>query len=88
MGTDSMQGKWNEIKGEIRSKWGKLTHDDLDRTKGNIEAIGGLIVQKYGKTKDDVAKALNHIFATAKKDAADKSENVKDRIRESDEKRP
>jgi uncharacterized protein YjbJ (UPF0337 family) len=85
MTTDSLPEKWNEIKGDIRNKWDKLTHDELDRTKGNIEAIGRLIQRRYGRTKDDVSEKLNAIFDKGTKAAADVTENAKNKLREADD---
>ena len=33
MNTDILRGKWNQVKGEVKSQWGKLTDDDLDRVE-------------------------------------------------------
>jgi uncharacterized protein YjbJ (UPF0337 family) len=29
MNSDQLEGKWKEVKGEVREKWGKLTDDDM-----------------------------------------------------------
>ncbi|MBX9766353.1 MAG: CsbD family protein [Bdellovibrionales bacterium] len=67
-----IKGKWLEIKGEVRKAWGKLTDDELEATKGDATAIGGLILQKYGKTQEDYAGKLSDILRRyeEKKDAA------------------
>ncbi|HAZ12844.1 MAG: hypothetical protein A2X86_21770 [Bdellovibrionales bacterium GWA2_49_15] len=59
---DTIKGKWREIKGEVQKAWGKLTDDDLDKTKGDAKAISGLIQQKYGKTKEGYDKKLTGIL--------------------------
>jgi uncharacterized protein YjbJ (UPF0337 family) len=56
-----VKGKWREIKGDIQSAWGRLTDDELDETKGDLTAIGGLIQQKYGQ-HEDYTKKLSNIF--------------------------
>jgi hypothetical protein len=33
MNEDVLKGKWNEIKGGVKEKWGKLTDDDSPRWK-------------------------------------------------------
>ena len=30
MDKDMLKGKWRELVGEVKEKWGKLTDDDLD----------------------------------------------------------
>ena len=78
---DAVQGKWREIKGEIQKAWGRLTDDELEKTKGDMTAIGGLIQQKYGSQKDEVEHSLGGIYDrfVAAKDK--KVEDVKDSLR-------
>jgi uncharacterized protein YjbJ (UPF0337 family) len=52
MNEDILKGKWKEIKGEVKVKWGKLTDDDLAQVEGNTEKLLGLLQQKYGYAKD------------------------------------
>jgi uncharacterized protein YjbJ (UPF0337 family) len=52
MNEDVLKGKWKEIKGEVKVKWGKLTDDDLTQVEGNTEKLLGLLQQKYGYAKD------------------------------------
>lgn len=52
MNWDQVDGKWTELKGSAREKWGALTDDELDQAKGDREKLAGKIQQKYGKTKE------------------------------------
>lgn len=45
---NKIKGKWLEIKGDIQKAWGKVTNDDLEKTKGDIKSIGGIVQQKVG----------------------------------------
>ena len=56
------KGNWNELKGRIRSAWGKLTDDELETAKGDMQAVGGLIQKKYGAFQEDARKKLNDFF--------------------------
>lgn len=82
MNENKADGKWTEIKGEIQQMWGKLTGDELDRTKGNLTAIGGLIEQRYGEAKDAVSEKLNQIFNKGGDSVADTTERAKEGVRE------
>src|SRR5665648_980628 len=42
MNEDVLKGKWKEIKGGVKEKWGKLTDDDLTQVEGNQEKLLGL----------------------------------------------
>ena len=61
MNNNIFEGKWDEFKGEVRKVWGKITGDELESTKGDVESISGLIQQKYGHTKEEVSQRLTDI---------------------------
>lgn len=67
-----VKGKWLEIKGELRKAWGKLTDDELEKTQGDLQQIGGLIQQKYGEGQETYRKKLSDIF--------DRFEEKKDQV--------
>jgi uncharacterized protein YjbJ (UPF0337 family) len=46
--SDVLKGKWQQLKGEARIQWGKLTDDDLDQIQGNIEKLAGKLQERYG----------------------------------------
>ncbi len=75
------KGKWREIRGEVQKTWGKLTDDELDKTKGNVKAISGLIQQKYGKTQDEYSNKLTGIIDRFKEAKDDTMESVKKKIK-------
>ena len=52
MNQDVLKGKWMQLKGEVRTQWGKLTNDDLDQIQGNSEKLIGKIQERYGYAKD------------------------------------
>lgn len=56
MNIDILEGKWNEIKGQVKEKWGKLTDDDLTKVEGKVEKLLGLLQQKYGYSREKVEK--------------------------------
>ncbi len=60
---NTIKGKWLEIKGDIQKHWGEITNDELEKTKGDIKAISGLIQQKYGQAQDNYSKKLSEIFS-------------------------
>ncbi len=59
---NTIKGKWLEIRGDVQKAWGRLTDDELDKTQGDVKAIGGLIQQKYGEAQDSYSKKLSAIF--------------------------
>ena len=59
MNDDVLRGKWKEIKGGVKAKWGKLTDNDLTEVEGNAEKLVGLLQQRYGYAKDKAEKEYN-----------------------------
>ena len=52
MNEDILKGKWLEIKGRLKEKWGKLTDNDLRAIAGQGEKLLGLLQKKYGHLRD------------------------------------
>ncbi len=52
MNEDILKGKWKEIKGAVKQKWGKLTDDDLTRVEGVKEELLGLLQKRYGYARE------------------------------------
>ncbi|GIP54242.1 MULTISPECIES: CsbD family protein [Paenibacillus] len=53
------KGKWNQIKGEAKQQWGKLTDDDLDVIDGEKDKLVGKLQERYGHTKDAAEREYN-----------------------------
>ena len=52
MNRDVLQGKWKQLKGNLKVKFGKLTDDDIAQTEGNEEKIVGKLQERYGYSKE------------------------------------
>src|SRR4030042_1239137 len=59
MNQDIFEGKWKEMRGQIKEWWGKLTDDELEQAGGNAEQIVGLLQQKYGYTREAAEEEFN-----------------------------
>jgi len=63
MNEDILKGRWHELKGGIKAKWGKLTDDDLATVDGQAEKLMGILQTKYGyakeKAKEEYDKFIN-----------------------------
>jgi uncharacterized protein YjbJ (UPF0337 family) len=59
MNADVFKGKWAQIKGEVKSQWGKLTDDDLDRVEGDTEKLVGRVQERYGYAKEDAKREVD-----------------------------
>ena len=62
MNWDIIQGKWKQVKGSVKEKWGDLTDDDLDRIAGSKDQLTGKLQEKYGWTKDEAERNIDDHF--------------------------
>jgi len=46
MNWDQVEGKWQQFKGSVKQKWGKLTDDDLDVIAGKRDQLVGKIQER------------------------------------------
>ena len=59
MNWDQVEGKWHQLKGSLKSQWGKLTDDDLQNVGGKRERLIGGIQERYGVLKDEAEKQVD-----------------------------
>ncbi len=78
---NTTNGKWLEIKGNIQKAWGNLTDNELEQSKGDIKAIGGLIQQRYGEVQESYGKKLSAIFQDFKVEKDKKLESIKSSLK-------
>lgn len=58
MNEEQMKGKWHQLKGEIKRKWGNVTDNDLLAAEGNVEKLTGVIQERSGERKESIQKWL------------------------------
>ena len=69
MNQDVFEGKWKEMRGQVKEWWGKLTDDDLEQAEGKADQLIGLLQQKYGYTREQAEKEFNQRLAEVKEDS-------------------
>jgi len=58
MNKNQVKGDWNQLKGEIKRRWGKLTDDDFTETEGNMQKLAGMIQKKTGDDQQVIERWL------------------------------
>jgi uncharacterized protein YjbJ (UPF0337 family) len=74
MKSEVLEGQWQKLKGEIRSRWGKLTDDDIEQIAGNKDKLVGAVQERYGYIWDDARQMVDRYL--------DESANLKTRATE------
>lgn len=62
MNWDIIEGKWNQVKGSVKEKWGDLTDNDLTEMDGKREKLQGKLQEKYGWTKEEAERQVDDFF--------------------------
>jgi uncharacterized protein YjbJ (UPF0337 family) len=59
MNSDQFEGKWKQIKGDFKKKYGKITNDEYTAAEGNFDKLAGKVQERYGKSKEDLKKEID-----------------------------
>jgi uncharacterized protein YjbJ (UPF0337 family) len=59
MNWETISGNWREAKGKLRTKWAKLTDDDLEAIAGRRDVLVGRLQQRYGRKKEDAERDVD-----------------------------
>jgi uncharacterized protein YjbJ (UPF0337 family) len=51
MNTDILEGRWKQMRGELKSWWGRLTDDDFEQIADSSEKLVDLVQERYGYTR-------------------------------------
>jgi uncharacterized protein YjbJ (UPF0337 family) len=59
MNSDTLKGKWMQIRGEAKETWGELTDDELTQVEGNMDKLMGKLQEKYGYSRERAEREVN-----------------------------
>jgi uncharacterized protein YjbJ (UPF0337 family) len=62
MNQDIFAGQWRQMRGALKSWWGKLTDDDFDRIGGQKDRLIGWVQEKYGYARDQAQQEVERRF--------------------------
>jgi len=62
MNSDIFEGQWKQMRGELKSWWGKLTDDDFEKIGGKKDKLVGVLQEKYGYTRAAAQQEVDRHF--------------------------
>lgn len=62
MNRHEVEGKWKQIKGHARERWGELTDNDLTEIEGRRERLVGKLQERYGKSEAQASAEVDEFF--------------------------
>jgi uncharacterized protein YjbJ (UPF0337 family) len=63
---DILKGQWNQIKGEMKKKWGQLTDDDITKIEGDYDKFVGSLQTRYGYARARAEQEANEFLSSRK----------------------
>jgi uncharacterized protein YjbJ (UPF0337 family) len=70
MNSDQFEGKWKQLKGAAKQRWGKLTDDDWTFISGKRDELIGRIQERYGYTREQAQKEADEFVKQAELEQA------------------
>ncbi len=59
MNNDQIEGKWKQIRGEFKQKYGRLTDDDVTYSEGKFDEMLGKLQEKTGQSKEELKREID-----------------------------
>ena len=63
---NKVSGNWKRMKGAVKERWGKLTHNEIQEAQGRREALNGFIQSRYGIDRESADRQIDEWLKTLK----------------------
>jgi len=64
MNWDHVRADWDDVKGHVKAKWGKLTDNDLTLIEGKWDQLVARLRHHYGYEKDHAEREVDTFLKT------------------------
>jgi uncharacterized protein YjbJ (UPF0337 family) len=62
MNWTQIEGKWDQVKADIKTEWAKLTDDDIAYVNGQRDKLVGKLEERYGLLRERAQKDVDAWF--------------------------
>jgi uncharacterized protein YjbJ (UPF0337 family) len=59
MNWTTIEGRWLQMKGEVRQRWAKLTDEDIEILGAKKDQLVGKLVERYGIMRDEAEHQID-----------------------------
>jgi len=63
MSEEQFKERWDELKGPLKTRWTKLTDEDVSQISGDLETFKAIIQKRYGEMKEGVSIWVEEWYA-------------------------
>jgi uncharacterized protein YjbJ (UPF0337 family) len=56
-----LKGKWGQVKGKLKQKYGQLTDNDLTFAEGKSDELFGRVAEKLGRKKEEIRAEIERL---------------------------
>ena len=56
---DMIRGKWSLLSSRLKSKWSKLTDEDINRREGHRDYLINKLQERYGIAKEEAQREVD-----------------------------
>ncbi|HEX5809132.1 MAG TPA: CsbD family protein [Anaerolineales bacterium] len=63
MNENVLEGKWMQLRGSLREKWGDLTDDELDQIAGKRDKLAGKLQERYGYSELEAEREIDDFLS-------------------------
>lgn len=75
MNSDVIKGKWKQLTGKIKERWGDLTDDDLQAADGHAEYLVGKLQERYGWSKERAEQSPRRLWMALRRLPSKRTKN-------------
>ncbi|HLF73054.1 MAG TPA: hypothetical protein VI524_01805 [Anaerolineales bacterium] len=59
---DILAGRWEQVKGRVRQRWGRLSDKQLDQISGHYDELTRLVRERYGYTWEKARREVDEFI--------------------------
>ncbi len=56
---NKVAGKWKQLRGEVRHRWGALTDDEVVQIAGDRDKLAGKLQERYGIAQNEAYRQID-----------------------------
>lgn len=56
---EELTGRWEQLKGQVKTQWGRLTDDDLAEVEGRREQLVGKVHERYAIAQEEAQRQVD-----------------------------